>query len=117
MLTGHTTTRSPSDAYHTCYVLSGLSSAQHKWELVTSSPAGETAASATAGSDEKEGVSLDEKATAAAAALASWSVSPDLDEVQVFDEEDRIVPLHPVYAVPAECVADIKAFFGAKQGF
>lgn len=64
---------------------------------------------------------LDETSTAAAAAadaaLASWSVSPDLDEVQVFDEEDRIVPLHPVYAVPAECVADIKAYFGAKQGF
>lgn len=110
VLIRHTITRSPSDAYHTCYVLSGLSSAQHKWELVTPSPAGGIAASATAGSG-------DEKTAAAAAALASWSVSPDLDEVQVFDEEDRIVPLHPVYAVPAECVADIKAFFGAKQGF
>lgn len=100
-------------------MLSGLSSAQHNWELVSSSPAGGNAASATAGSgDEKqEEASVDEKTTAAAAALASWSVSPDLDEVQVFDEEDRIVPLHPVYAVPAECVADIMAFFGAKQGF
>lgn len=66
---------------------------------------------------EEEASLLDETSTAAAAALASWSVSPDLDEVQVFDEEDRIVPLHPVYAVPAECVADIKAYFGAKQGF
>lgn len=100
-------------------MLSGLSSAQHKWELVTPSPAGGTAASVTAGSDDerKDSASLDEKTTAAAAALASWSVSPDLDEVQVFDEEDRIVPLHPVYAVPAECVADIKKFFVAKQGF
>lgn len=65
----------------------------------------------------EETTSMDEKAAAAAAALASWSVSPDLDEVQVFDEQDRIVPLHPVYAIPAECVADIKAYFGAKQGF
>lgn len=51
------------------------------------------------------------------ASLASWSVSPYLDEVQVFDEQDRIVPLHPVYAIPSECVSDIKAYFDAKQGF
>ncbi|KAJ4422219.1 CAAX farnesyltransferase (FTase) subunit beta [Gnomoniopsis sp. IMI 355080] len=108
-----------SDAYHSCYVLSGLSSAQHKWELATSGPAG-TAAAATAGGNvdaEEEETTMDEKAAAAAAALAPWSVSPDLDGVQVFDEQDRIAPLHPVYAVPAECVADIKAYFGAKQGF
>ncbi|KAF3761291.1 terpenoid cyclases/Protein prenyltransferase [Cryphonectria parasitica EP155] len=85
----------PSDAYHSCYVLSGLSSAQHKWKL---------AAEATT-------------AAAASAALASWSVSPHLDEVQVFDEQDRIAALHPVYAVPISCVTDIKAYFAAKQGF
>lgn len=101
---------SPSDAYHSCYVLSGLSSAQHKWEL-------ETAGATTAGDDQQEAAQMDDKATAAAAALATWSVSPYLDEVQVFDDQDRLAPLHPVYAVPAECVADIKAYFGAKQGF
>lgn len=96
-------------------MLSGLSSAQHKWELAAPGLAG-TAAAATAGGNVEE-ANVDEKTTAAAASLASWSVSPDLDGVQVFDEQDRIVPLHPVYAVPAECVADIKAYFEAKQGF
>ncbi|ROV87474.1 hypothetical protein VSDG_09796 [Cytospora chrysosperma] len=48
---------------------------------------------------------------------ASWSVSPYLDEVQIFDDQDRIAPLHPVYAIPAECVADIKSYFERKQGF
>ncbi|KUI53568.1 Protein farnesyltransferase subunit beta [Cytospora mali] len=108
----------PSDAYHTCYVLSGLSSAQHKWELVSNSPPPEIAAA--------EGVNIVQQqpdlpaaaaATATATAAASWSVSPYLDEVQIFDEEDCIVPLHPVYAVPVECVADIKSYFERKQGF
>ncbi|CAN8098096.1 unnamed protein product [Discula destructiva] len=119
----------PSDAYHSCYVLSGLSSAQHKWELAATNPEA-TAVAAMAGGNaedqEEEAAAtakataaeqMDDKATAAAAALATWSVTPYLDEAQVFDEQDRLVPLHPVYAVPAECVADIKAYFGAKQGF
>lgn len=101
----------PSDAYHSCYVLSGLSSAQHKWELAAAAtPSG-------VNKDEEAAQTVDDKTTAAAAALGMWSVSPYLDEVQVFDEQDRLVPLHPVYAVPAECVADITAYFGAKQGF
>jgi protein farnesyltransferase subunit beta len=37
--------------------------------------------------------------------------------VQIFDDQDRIAPLHPVYAIPAECVADIKSYFERKQGF
>lgn len=53
----------------------------------------------------------------AGATLASWSVAPYLDEVQVFDEQDRIVPLHPVYAVPLSCVTEMRAYFDAKQGF
>lgn len=74
----------------------------------------ETAAPATAWEEANTGV-VDE--TTLVAAPESWFVSPYLDEVQVFDERDRIVPLHPVYAIPAECVADIKAYFDAKQGF
>lgn len=100
---------SPSDAYHSCYVLSGLSSAQHKWELV-----GDEIAAVATKEDANTGMV---EANVTAGALASWSVSPYLDEMQVFDERDRIVPLHPVYAVPVECAADIKAYFDAKQGF
>lgn len=121
---------SHSDAYHSCYVLSGLSSAQHKWELVALDGQARAAAATTTKDDAEEQVEekekieakSDENANAAAGAAgavadASWSVSPYLDEAQVFDEQDRIVPLHPVYAIPAECVADIKAYFGSKQGF
>lgn len=86
-------------------MLSGLSSAQHKWELAATTLAN-VDATATAGKE----ANVD-------ASLAPWSVSPYLDEVQVFDEQDRIVPLHPVYAIPSECVSDIKAYFDAKQGF
>lgn len=98
-------------------MLSGLSSAQHKWELVNNTAAAApegTAAAATAWEEANTGV-VDEDTIVAAP--ESWSVSPYLDEMQVFDERDRIKPLHPVYAIPAECVADIKAHFDAKQGF
>lgn len=93
-------------------MLSGLSSAQHKWEL---------AATTRGGLDADPNAGVEEDAEEAEANFeepaASWSVSPYLDEVQVFDEQDRIVPLHPVYAIPSECVSDIKAYFDAKQGF
>ena len=83
---------SPSDAYHTCYVLSGLSSAQHKWEL----------------SSNVEDPDLE---------ASVWTVSPYLDEDQIFDEQDRINPIDPVYTIPERCVEDIKRYFAEKQGF
>lgn len=99
----------PSDAYHTCYVLAGLSSAQHKWELYTPNTTTTSTSTSTAG---EATASIDEPSL-----LTSWSVSPYLGEVQIFDEQDRIVPLHPVYAIPAKCAADIKKHFAARQGF
>lgn len=82
---------SPSDAYHTCYVLSGLSSAEHKWELT---------------------VDAEEPALEA----FTWTVSP-YSEDQIFDEQDRIHPIDPVYTIPERCVRDIKRYFAEKQGF
>jgi protein farnesyltransferase subunit beta len=46
-----------------------------------------------------------------------WTVSPYLDEVQIFEEDDRVVPIHPVYAIPHKSVDDIRRYFSAKQGF
>lgn len=83
----------PSDAYHTCYVLSGLSSAQHAWTLTPESE-----------------VQLP-------GAPAMWDVEPCVEGDQVFDEGDRVVPSHPVYAIPQERVAAITAYFGEKPGF
>lgn len=87
-----------SDAYHTCYVLSGLSSVQHEWDL------GEPEAS-------------EEEAAAAAAAAADleWTVLPYL--VQIFDPKDLVRPIHPIYAIPQQNVRVIKEYFQAKQGF
>ncbi len=84
-----------SDAYHSCYVLSGLSSAQHQWEL-----------------DEPDGA-----AEAAAAADLVWAVLPYLDGLQVFDNKDRVRPIHPVYAIPQQSVQAIKGYFENREGF
>ncbi|KAF9876197.1 farnesyltransferase beta subunit ram1 [Colletotrichum karsti] len=84
----------PSDAYHTCYVLSGLSSAQHQWDLTYV--------------NEDETILPEPK----------WVVSPCAEEgAQIFDEEDRVGTIHPVYTIPQESVDDMKAYFAAKQGF
>lgn len=48
---------------------------------------------------------------------SSWFVTPYFDDAQIFDEQDRLVPLHPIYALPVGRVADIKRYFGAKLGF
>ncbi|KAF7558949.1 hypothetical protein G7046_g5219 [Stylonectria norvegica] len=82
-----------SDAYHTCYVLSGLSSAQHKWDL----------AAARAHESILEG--------------DAWTVKPYMEGEQIFDEEDRICTTHPVYVIPQHKVQDIQRYFGSKEGF
>ncbi|KJR89867.1 protein farnesyltransferase subunit beta [Sporothrix schenckii 1099-18] len=97
-----------SDPYHTCYVLSGLSSAQHKWELVDK-PATET--------DVEAGVD----AGANNYSEPVWKASPfpfsDEGGMQVFDEEDRVCTVHPIYTISAERVDQIQAYFRAKVGF
>lgn len=82
-----------SDAYHTCYVLSGLSSAQNKWRLVASR-ADET----LLGGD-------------------LWEVLPHTKGEQIFDEDDRIGTIHPVYAIPQHRVDAIRSYFSSKEGF
>lgn len=57
--------------------------------------------------------------TNVAATIASpkWTVSPYLDEVQIFDEQDRVGTIHPVYTIPEECVEQIQAYYASKIGF
>ncbi len=99
-----------SDPYHTCYVLSGLSSAQHKWVLIDHPPA------------------VDEATGLPVYAAAAWQASPFVfgaargsinsgDAVQVFDEQDRVQTVHPVYTIAADRVEEIQAYFRAKAGF
>lgn len=82
-----------SDAYHSCYVLSGLSSAQHKWNLVSIRAA--------------EGI----------VEVDGWAASPFSEGQQIFDEEDRVRPNHPVYVIPQDKVEAARRYFTAKPGF
>ncbi|KAH6678798.1 prenyltransferase and squalene oxidase [Plectosphaerella plurivora] len=83
----------PSDAYHSCYVLSGLTSAQHKWELKY----------------------VDENDTILADPV--WKVSPRTGEEEIFEEEDRISTMHPAYTIPEQKAYDTKAYYASKPGF
>ncbi|CAG9943834.1 unnamed protein product [Clonostachys rosea f. rosea IK726] len=83
-----------SDAYHTCYVLSGLSSVQHKWTLN---------AARTDPSVER---------------TDKWSVGPFKEGgQQIFDEEDRVRTTHPVFVIPQQKAEDMLNYFAAKTGF
>ncbi|KAK8121072.1 Terpenoid cylases/protein prenyltransferase alpha-alpha toroid [Apiospora kogelbergensis] len=79
-----------SDAYHTCYVLSGLTSAQH-------------VVSAVLAEDEY-------------VANTTWKVSPYSDP-QLFDEQDRLNPTDPVYAIPQKKREEVMTYFLSKPGF
>lgn len=82
-----------SDAYHTCYVLSGLSSAQHKWTLRAARPTG-----SAGGADE-------------------WEAMPYVEDEQVFNEDDRIGTTHPVYVIPQHKVEAAWEYYASKTGF
>lgn len=83
-----------SDAYHSCYVLSGLSSAQHKWVLVSA------------------------RTDAALMDGDRWSVCPFIStEEQIFEEVDRVGASHPVYVIPQHKVDDCQQYFAAKTVF
>lgn len=82
---------SPSDAYHTNYVLCGLASAQHMATLLAW---------------EAESV-----------ANATWDCSPILDDPQIFGLEDLCEATDPVYAIPEKKKKDMIAYFKSKPGF
>lgn len=65
------------DSYHTCYVLAGLSAAQHHHYRTDSSTVSEGFSSAF-----------------------SWKSSPSHAEDSVFSEGDGLAPLHPLYLIP-----------------
>jgi protein farnesyltransferase subunit beta len=89
----------PSDAYHSCYTLTGLSSAQHHWR--SSRP------------DATSSDALDDIAE-----HTQWTVSPCAESgARIFDEEDRVPTVHPVYAIPPQSVHDIRSYFTLKEGF
>ncbi|SPQ27014.1 63b1b291-bda4-4157-aaca-05b1eedb3a7d [Thermothielavioides terrestris] len=111
-----------SDAYHSCYVLSGLSSAQHQWELdepdAPPPPQQQQQQQQQPDEENETAASSDASPPKAAAAAADlvWAVLPYLEGVQIFDNKDRVRPIHPVYAIPQQNVLAMKEYFRKKQG-
>ncbi|PBP27932.1 prenyltransferase and squalene oxidase [Diplocarpon rosae] len=86
-----------SDSYHTCYVLAGLSSAQNNWLFNAS-----------------------ESQTQAGDPLTSafqWNSEPIIESSQIFDEQDRIGTLHPVFVIPQGTAEEMRAYFTSRGGF
>ncbi|KAK4180284.1 terpenoid cyclases/protein prenyltransferase alpha-alpha toroid [Triangularia setosa] len=79
-----------SDAYHSCYVLSGLSAGMHQWVLDETENNGEE---------------------------PEWMVLPCLEGEQVFEVGDRVRAVHPVYVIPQGAVRGMKNYYRAKGGF
>ncbi|KAK4127211.1 terpenoid cyclases/Protein prenyltransferase [Parathielavia appendiculata] len=112
-----------SDAYHSCYVLSGLSSAQHQWVLDEPEP------EATQQQLKGQAEGLVPEKTAGEGTLSSsplsslpggeavWAVLPYLDGLRIFDNTDRVRPIHPVYAIPQQSVRAMREYFRARPGF
>ncbi|KAG0648919.1 Ras s prenyltransferase subunit beta [Hyphodiscus hymeniophilus] len=86
-----------SDAYHTCYVLAGLSSAQHKWHFNTPAT--------------KKG------STGILSSAYQWTSEPIIETSQIYDEEDRVGTLHPVFVIPEGIAEETRAYFVSKGGF
>ncbi|KAJ8064484.1 hypothetical protein OCU04_006818 [Sclerotinia nivalis] len=86
-----------SDSYHTCYVLAGLSSAQHKWHFNTSTQ-----------KEELSGMLV---------SPYQWTAEPYIETTQIYDEEDRVGTLHPVFVIPEGVAEETRAYFAAKGTF
>jgi protein farnesyltransferase subunit beta len=91
------TVRSNSDAQHTCYVLAGLSCAQNKWHFNTSATKKEIAGALTS--------------------AYHWTAEPFIEESQIYDEEDRVGTLHPIFVIPEGIAEETLAYFASKSGF
>jgi protein farnesyltransferase subunit beta len=90
-----TSNPSSSDSYHTCYVLAGLTSAQNNWHF-------------------------DASASESSGFLSSafqWTSEPIVEHSQIFDEEDRIGTLHPVFVIPQGTAEEMRAHFTSRGGF
>lgn len=47
----------------------------------------------------------------------TYEVLPYLDKAQVYNEEDRVNPIDPVYVIPERNRKDIMSYFSSKPGF
>ncbi|TVY24793.1 Protein farnesyltransferase subunit beta [Lachnellula hyalina] len=86
-----------SDSYHTCYVLAGLSSAQHKWHF-NASP-------------------MEMESSGTLSSPYQWTSEIFVEDSQIYDEEDRLKTLHPVFVISEGAAEEMRAYFSSKGGF
>lgn len=46
-----------------------------------------------------------------------WKVTPRVDDSQIYDEEDRVQPIHPTYTIPNHMFYNMRGYFASKPGF
>lgn len=52
-----------------------------------------------------------------------WTLLPEMpkaegvEEEQIFDEEHRLTPIHPIYVIPWDRAEQMHMFFTQKEGF
>jgi len=86
-----------SDSYHTCYVLAGLSSAQHKWHFNPSA--------------------LKVESSETLSSPYQWTSEIFGEKLQIYDEEDRVRTLHPVFVISEGAAEEMRAYFSSRGGF
>ena len=88
----------PSDAYHTCYNLAGLSAAQHRYVY-----------------DEDVNKDL---GTGNLGAAYHWKTEGLYEgKNEVWGDEDVVRAVHPVFVIPYYAVYECRRFFEEKEGF
>lgn len=103
-----------SDAYHTCYVLAGLSAAQNEWayDATMRAPASNVASKASGVNKLADEVDFD--------GPYRWRPVDDVLGVenrgeQIWDEVDRVRRLHPVFVVPEGAAEAARTWFLAHE--
>ncbi|KAH8668065.1 terpenoid cyclases/protein prenyltransferase alpha-alpha toroid [Tricladium varicosporioides] len=86
-----------SDSYHTCYVLAGLSSAQHRWHFNASESAVEGGGPLNS--------------------AYQWTSEVFEEDLPVYEEEDRVETLHPVFVIPQSAAEKTRQYFSSKEEF
>ncbi|KAI1004342.1 Protein farnesyltransferase subunit beta [Podosphaera aphanis] len=86
-----------SDAYHSCYVLAGLSSLQRRWHF-NKTP------------KEEDLIGL-------LSAPFQWASEPRTIDEQVYSETDCVNSVHPVFVIPEGTAERTRNYFASKTSF
>jgi len=60
---------------------------------------------------------LNEESSGILTAPFHWSSEPVFEGDQVYDEEDRVEPIHPVFVIPKNAAETMRKYFASKGGF